>query len=141
VTFPSPALTGTITGLVNGTAYTFKVAAKNVAPGASPASAPSAAVRVGTPLAPTAITATAGHTSVTVHWTAPAANGTAAINGYVVTPYVGTVAKPARTFNSTATTQVITGLTTGTTYTFKVAAKNAVGIGAQSVASPARKPT
>ena len=41
----------------------------------------------------------------------------------------------------TATTRTVTGLTNGTAYTFKVAATNAVGTGADSTASPAITPT
>ena len=74
----------------------------------------------------------AGNASASVSWVAPADNGSP-ITGYVVTPYVGTAAQPATTFASTATTQVVTGLTNGTTYTFRVAAKNAIGTGAQGV--------
>jgi hypothetical protein len=140
VTYPSPLLTETVTGLVNGTVYTFKVAAGNVA-GTGAATAASAVVKIGAPLAPTAVTATAGHTSVTLHWTAPANNGTAAVNGYVITPYVSGVPKPAHAYNTTATTETITGLTTGTSYTFKVAAKNTIGTGPQSTPTPAIKPT
>ena len=58
-------------------------------------------------------------------WTAPASNGGSAITGYVVTPYLdGTTAQTAQTFNSTATTETVTGLTNGGKYTFKVAAIN-----------------
>jgi streptogramin lyase len=140
IIYPSPLLTETVTALLNGTAYTFKVAAGNVA-GTSVASVVSTAIKVGTPSAPTAVTATAGHTAVTLRWTAPAANGTAAVNGYVITPYVAGIAKPAHTYNTTATTETITGLTTNTNYTFKVAAKNAIGTGPQSPPTPAIKPT
>jgi hypothetical protein len=65
-------------------------------------------------------------------WTAPKSAGSAPINGYVVTPYKAGVAQTATTFNSTATTEVVTGLKNGTTYTFKIAAKNSVGTGAQT---------
>ena len=42
---------------------------------------------------------------------------------------------PSTTFNTTATTQTITGLTNGTTYRLKVAAVNAVGTGPMSTIS------
>ena len=56
-------------------------------------------------------------------------------------PMSGASAKSAHTFNATMTTETITGLTNGTTYTFKVAAKNSLGTGPQSAPSPAVKPT
>lgn len=129
-------------GLDNGTAYTFKVAARN-AEGTGAQSTASNAVTptgAGVPGAPTGATATAGNAQATVSWTAPTSNGGSAITGYVVTPYVGAVAQTSRTFASTATSQVVTGLTNGTTYTFKVAAKNIVGTGGQSAASNAVTP-
>ncbi len=76
-----------------------------------------------------------GNGQATVSWNAPSPNGSA-ITAYVVTPVVGTTAQPARTFNSTATTQIITGLTNKTSYTFNLAAKNARGTGPQSVSPP-----
>ncbi len=138
VTFASTAITQTMTGLVNGTTYTFEVAAKN-AKGTSPASAASAALTVGAPTAPAAPTVVAGNGSVTLSWVAPANNGSA-ITGYVVTPFIGTVAQTSVSFASTATTQHITGLTNGTTYTFRVAARNVRGVGLRSAASATAKP-
>ena len=44
-------------------------------------------------------------------------------------------AQPTRVFNSTATTQTITGLVNGASYTFKIAARTANGTGPQSPAS------
>jgi hypothetical protein len=64
--------------------------------------------------------AIAGDGEATVSWSAPAGDNGARIVSYVVIPYVGGVAQPARTFASNATTQVVTGLTNGTTYTFVV---------------------
>ena len=58
-------------------------------------------------------------------------NGSA-ITGYVVTPYVGGVARRPIVFHSSATGQLITGLTSGTTYNFTVAAVNAYGLGPAS---------
>jgi hypothetical protein len=92
------------------------------------------------PTAPTIATAIAGDALATATWTAPSSDGGVAITGYEVTPYAGATALPAHIFTSTATTQVITGLTNGTTYTFKVAAINGVGTGPQSAASNAVTP-
>ena len=92
------------------------------------------------PAAPSGALATAGPGTAQVSWTAPATSTLLPIAGYVVTPYVGTTAQTAKTFSSTATTEEITGLTPGTSYTFKVAAFNAGGTGAASSASTAVVP-
>jgi predicted RNA-binding protein with TRAM domain len=137
----TPALTCTITGLTNGTSYTVSVTAtnsagtayKSVASAASPAAFPST-----TFAAPTIGTATyAGNQSATVKWTAPAAlAGTQPpLTGYVVTPFIGTTAQTAQTFNSTATTETVTGLAPGSTYSFSVQAINANGAGTASAKS------
>jgi titin len=132
-TFVSTATTETVTGLTNGTAYTFTVAAINGV-GTGGQSSPSALVTPATvPGAPTVVTATAGIRSASVSWTAPPSNGSP-ITGYVVTPYIGSTAQPTQTFNA-GTTQTVTGLSNGQTYTFKVAAINGVGTGNQSTAS------
>ena len=52
-----------------------------------------------------------------------------------MTPYIGTTAQTAQTFNSTATTETVTGLTPGSAYTFTVAAINANGTGTASAKS------
>jgi hypothetical protein len=90
---------------------------------ASPPPAPSA------PSAPRQVSATPRNKGATVYWQAPASNGGSAITGYVVTPFKGGVAQQATTFNSKASTGVITRLTNATTYVFKVAATNSVGTG------------
>jgi nitrous oxidase accessory protein NosD len=72
-----------------------------------------------------------------VVWTVPASNGGAPITGYKITPYAAGVAQPAIVFNSTATTQQISGLTDGASYRFTVAARNVVGFGPPSAQSPA----
>src|SRR5208337_5546008 len=62
----------TVTGLTNGTAYTFTVTATN-AVGTGPASSPSKSVTPATfPGAPKDVTARAGNASATVSFTAPA---------------------------------------------------------------------
>jgi alpha-tubulin suppressor-like RCC1 family protein len=143
ITFPSIAISQIITGLTNGATYTFKVAAINEAgTGAqSPASAPvtptSAEV---VPGAPTGVTGTPGNGSVQLSWNAPASTGTQPIDGYVVTPSVGGVNQTPVTFDSTATTQTIPGLTNGFGYRFRVAARSAAGVGANSTLSPTYTP-
>ena len=138
--FNSSATTETITGLTNAKSYTFKVAAEN-ANGIGPQSAASSPIVVGSPVAPTGVTATAGSGQATLHWTAPAASNGSAISGYVVTPFLLGAAQPTITFNSTATTETATGLTAGKSYTFTVAAKNSSGIGPSSLPSNAVSPT
>ena len=78
------------------------------------------------PAAPTGVSATAANKQATVVWNAPTSNGGSPITGYVVTPFVSGVGQtPVQV--GLVTQLTVTGLTNGTTYTFKVAAKNAVG--------------
>jgi hypothetical protein len=130
----SAATSATVTGLTNGTKFTFMVAARTIFTSGS-ASKASAPIVVGVPAMPRAVTATAGTGRATVHWTAPAANNGAAVLGYVVTPFVGGVARTPRTFRSAATTQTITGLTRGKKFVFRVSAFNSRGTGSNSAAS------
>ena len=139
VTVGSGATSLNVTGLTNGTAYTFRVVAIN-AVGPGPASDPSNAVTPATvPGAPTGVSATAGNLSAQVTWTAPASNGSP-LTGYTVTPYDGTTALTPRTAGSGATSLNVTGLTNGTAYTFRVVAINAVGPGPASDPSNAVTP-
>ena len=133
----------TVTGLSNGTAYTFTVTATNAA-GTSTASAASNSVTPASaataPGAPTVGTATAGNAQATISFTAPASNGGSAITGYTVTSSPG-----GKTATGTASPLTVTGLTNGTAYTFTVTATNAVGTSSASAASnsvtPATGPT
>ncbi len=138
-TFNTTATTQVITGLTNGTTYTFKVAAINgVGTGAQGVSAP---VTAGAPTAPRSPSATAAAASAKVKWTAPASTNGSNITGYIVTVYSGGVVVKTVTFNTAATTETVSGLTKGHTYTFTVAAKNAKGTGPASVMTNAVVPT
>jgi len=127
----------TVTGLTNGTAYTFTVTATNIN-GTGPASCPSNSVTPAAtaPGAPTIGTAVAGNAQATVSFTAPASDGGSAITLYTVTSSPGGL-----TGTGTANPITVTGLTNGTAYTFTVRATNAVGMGAASAASNSVTPT
>ena len=85
------------------------------------------------PLAPTTVTAAAANQSAIVSWTAPA-NGGSAITSYTVTPYARRHGADPEdvTGSPPATNTTVTGLTNGTSYTFKVTATNAIGTSGDS---------
>ncbi|TPW74241.1 Ig-like domain repeat protein [Schumannella soli] len=124
-----------VTGLVNGTDYTFQVHATN-ANGDSAESAASAAVTPSTlPGAPTIGTATAGDASASVTFTAPADNGGAAVTQYTVTSAPGGL-----TGSCAQSPCTVTGLTNGASYVFTVTATNLRGNSPASGASNSVKP-
>ncbi len=129
----------TVTGLTNGTSYTFVVYAVNATGTSTPSSASSAVIPIGVPGAPTSVTATAGNTQAAINFSAPASTGGSPITGYTVTssPSGGTDTNAG----STALTHTVTGLTNGTAYTFTVTATNIVGTGSASSASNSITPS
>jgi len=140
-TAPSTDTSATITGLTNGTTYTFQVRA-NSAGGGSAVSAPSAPVTPQAPAntapgAPAIGTATAGVNSGSVTWTAPASNGGATITSYTVEAVNATTNALIRSVPVTApaTSTLVTGLPANTSVKFRVAAVNSVGQGAFSAFS------
>jgi hypothetical protein len=123
------ALGCTVSGLRNGTEYTFTVHATNTV-GDGPESNPSNKVTPVAPTAPgrpTAVTAIAGAASASVTWTAPA-NGGKPITGYTVTSSPD--GKTCATTGALGCT--VAGLRNGTKYTFTVTATNGVGTGLPS---------
>ena len=131
--FTSPVDVESISGLSNGTSYTFTVSAVNGV-GLSPASNPSAVLTpVTIPGAPTGLSGVAGNGSVTLSWTPPTSDGGSAITGYRATPFINGVAPRPTDFTSTADIESIFGLINGTSYTFTVSAVNGVGLSPASV--------
>jgi len=126
----------TVTGLTNGTAYTFTVIATNVNGSSSPSSASNSVIPSAGPGVPTIGTATKGNAQATVTFTAPASNGGSVITGYTVTSSPGGI-----THIGTTSPIIVTGLTNGTAYTFTVFATNANGNSSPSSASNSVTPS
>jgi len=123
----------TVTGLTNGTAYTFTVAATNGI-GTGQASAPSAPITPRTvPGAPTDVTGSIDNDGkVVVAWKAPTDNGGNAIKDYIVKSCVVSTCSVAADSTSNTLSATLSGLSLRTSYTFIVAAKNDAGTGPYS---------
>jgi hypothetical protein len=122
------------TPIVAGTTYPIQIRAVNSAtPGNSAGSTSVSVTAAAAPGAPTAVSATAtGQTTATVSFTAPADTGGTAISNYTVTSSPGGV-----TASGSSSPITVTGLNSGTTYTFTVVANNgAVNSVASAPSSP-----
>jgi len=125
----------TVTGLTNGTAFTFTVTATNSVGPSAASSASTAVTPATTPGVPTSVSAVAGNAQAVVTFTAPTSTGGPPITQYTVTSSPGSV-----TATGTTSPITVTSLTNGTAYTFTVTATNSVGPGAASSASTAVTP-
>ena len=130
----STALTATLTKMTPDLPVSMRVKAVN-SYGASPPSAtvtvtPRSAATV--PTAPLSVSATAGDTRVAVRWVTPASSGGSAITSYTATSTPG-----GFTCTTSSNACVVTELTNGTSYTFKVTATNVVGTSVASAPSAA----
>ncbi|MGW2162070.1 fibronectin type III domain-containing protein [Nonomuraea sp. NPDC001699] len=131
---PGDANETIVTGLTNGTAYTFTVSAVNAA-GTGRPSWPSTAVTPAPaepPFAPPNLTAVPRAGQIVVSWAAPP-DGGSPITGYTVTADPGGAAVEA---GADATTATLSGLTNGTAYTVSVVARNKAGAGEPGKADP-----
>ena len=143
----STATSYTVKGLAGGKNYTFRVAAKN-AIGIGAWQLKQASTPATVPAAPNVTAAVApatgvGSGEVMLSWPAPSNNGSA-ITDYLIEQSVdGVTWTRIDDGTSTATTSKVAGLTNGTTYSFRVAAVNGIGIGPWSAtvtATPAGVP-
>jgi hypothetical protein len=124
----------TVTGLTNGTAYTFTVTATNSYGTSVASSASNSATPYTVPGAPTIGSATAtGSNTATVAFTAPASNGGSTITSYTAVSSPGGITGTLSQAGSGTIT--VSGLAFGTAYTFTVYATNAAGNGTSSSAS------
>ena len=115
----------------------YQVTAMQSASGLDPGAVGLLTIRVGAqpPGPPTDPTATSpGYGAATITWHAPADTGGGPITGYTVTAYPGGGQYPAP---GTATSDTISNLTPGASYTFAVTAS---GAGGTSLPSPATSP-
>ncbi|MDQ2915481.1 MAG: fibronectin type III domain-containing protein [Chloroflexota bacterium] len=85
------------------------------------------------PLAPDSVVAAAGDTVAAVTWRAPSSDGGAALIDYTV--YAQPTGSAVATVAASATSAAVSGLSNGTSYTFTVSARNAVGSSVPSAAS------
>jgi hypothetical protein len=130
-TITLPATACTVTGLADGTGYTFTAAAVN-ALGTSAPSAPSGDIVAAThPTRPSTPTVVLGPLSATLAWTAPTFDG-----GLPVAAYTATASPGGRSCTTAGTTTcTVDGLTPGVTYSFAVVASNDAGPSASGTGS------
>ncbi len=126
-TWTGGAITCTVTGLANGTAYTFVVAATNSAGTGVPSSPSAAATPRTVPSWPTDLTAVAENGRARLTWLAPGNTGGAAITGYTVKR--GTSSGGESTLASGVASASYTDATivTGVAYYYVVRAENVAG--------------
>jgi uncharacterized repeat protein (TIGR02543 family) len=123
-----------VTGLDNGSAYTFKVAVVTTVGTSAQSVASATAIPAGVPSAPANVAAVTSGSNMTITFNAPADNGGAAITSYVIT---SSPAGATCTTGANATTYTCTGLTAGTNYTYSVKAVNSKGQSSASLDSTA----
>lgn len=137
----SAALTHVVTGLTNGTSYTFTVVANN-ASGEGPPSNPSNSVTPATPPgAPTGVTVKAGNRQVKVTFSAPANNGGSAVIAYTVS--CTSPGKATRSATGVSSPITVFGLEVNAVYSCVVVASNNVASSAASavvVVTPLNRP-
>ena len=120
----------TVTGLSNGTTYSFQVRAKNSA-GTGPASSTATATPTATVTAPTGsptVTATAGDAQVSLSWTSV----TRATHYQYRRKATTSSTWGGWSSQQSGTTATVTGLTNGTQYNFQARARNSAGTGPAS---------
>ena len=136
----------TITGLKNGVPYGFSIIAVSqdgIGPTSTMVYSTPLAIKTvkGAPNVITSLAATAGDNQVSLSWTAPENNGSP-ITGYNIMQFqAGSNSFTTFPKSSTSTSAVMTGLTNGETYSFKVVAVNSFGEGPESntvVATPTK---
>ncbi len=116
------------TGLTSGQTYTYRVSAINSVGASNPSNEASATQTLNiVPNAPTGLKATsASPTQINLSWSPPSNNGGPSVTSYKIEVKIGG-GSYSTLANTAATSYSHAGLTTGTTYTYRVSAINSVG--------------
>jgi hypothetical protein len=132
------ATSAIVSGLTNGSTYTFTVTAANNV-GSSPASFPTGPASIGLlPGAPTDVTILSLSDGMAqIYFAPPISNGSTPISNFTLTSNPGGLTNSDGTFPAIG----INGLSDGTTYTFTVTATNSIGTGPASAPSGPGTPT
>ena len=138
------SLSGTVTGLQNGTAYRFQVRAVNANGDGAESPESDAVTPAGPPAAPGKPTVTGGNQQVTLA-ASVSSNGGSAVTGWKYQQKVdggsyGSWTQISNSSSGNSLSGTVTGLQNGTTYRFKVRAVNGNGDGAESPESDAVTP-
>jgi len=121
----------TVTGLINGTGYTFTVTAYNTHGESDPSNVTETATPFTLPGAPTVTSSSSDTSSVTAWFNAPASNGGYAISTYQLYCY-STNGGTSRSVDGSSSPLTVGSLTEGKNYICYVSAYTAAGWGATS---------
>ena len=124
--------TYTHTGRTDGVRYTYRVAAITSFRLGRWSESVTAVTRVLAPGAPTNVSATPNGIYTWISWRAPASDGGAAITGYLVEVSTDEATWTELASSVAATSYSHQGVTIGTTYYYRVSARNSVWLGAPS---------
>jgi len=130
----STRTSATVSGLVPGTSYRFRISAISQAGTGTSSSPTEPIIAAAAPQAPSAPTVVISGTTggrVIVSWTAPSNSGSV-ITNYEVTATGGATPIVKTITNATTLSQAFTGLSPTTNYRFTVKATNAIGTSAAS---------
>ena len=131
----SASPSATVTGLTNGTMYAFRVSAVNSVGRGSASSTIAVTPNIpGLPGAPRYLSSVVGRERISLSWYSPATTGNSVITDYAI-EYSTDNGSTWTRYNdavSTVRSAVLSPLTAGVTYTLRVRAVNAAGVGSAS---------
>jgi titin len=126
----------TVTGLPNGTSYSFTVAATDAYGQMSAQSGTASATPIGAPAAPGTASTTESNGQLTVSWAAAASSAAAPVTGYYVYNNSGTQVAQVTGGSTSSWLDTVDTFSAGSSYTYSVASYNAITTSAQTAAAP-----